>query len=98
QTHQWTTGSGHGSVQRQHAREALGEGQPQAVGQRGAFAEAGKVDALRVDMVAAPRLLDRPQDVLLDGCIAGSVLTPGEADAAIRTRTDALWPAQADTD
>src|SRR5262245_41793131 len=51
-----------------------------------------------MDVVAALRRLDGTQDGFLDGAVAGSVLAPGEADAAIGPRPHALGPAQADAD
>src|SRR5262249_60399799 len=93
-----TTSPGDGPVEGQDSGKPLGGRQPQPVGQGCAFAEPGEIDALRVDMVVAPRLLDGAQHIFFDRCIAGTVLSPAVAAAAVGPGPDALGAAQADAD
>ena len=55
----------------------------EAVSQGGAFAEAGQVDAFRMDVIAAARLLDGAEDVVLHLRIGAVVVAPSVGAAAV---------------
>lgn len=71
--------------------------QAEPVRQGGPFAEAGQVDAFRMDVVAASGFLDGPEDVILDLRV-GAVLPPGEGGPAVGAPAERVRPAEADAD
>src|SRR5579884_1877053 len=90
--------SRHDAIQRDNAREFLGECQAQAVSQRGPFADASQVDALGMYVVVPARLLNSLEDVVLNQRVRARFGTPGVAEAAIAAGLHGLKAPQADTD
>ena len=86
----------HRAVERNRPREAVRVGQAQPVGEGRPLADACQIDALGVDMVVAARLLDRPEDVILDLRVRRAVGAPAEAGPAVGAVAQRLRAAQAD--
>src|SRR5262245_51432734 len=72
----------HHAVEGNHAAQALGKSEAQAIGQGRALAETRQVDTFGMDVVIAARLLDSSDHVIFDQSFAVSI-TPTITRAAV---------------
>ena len=84
----------HSAIERHDARDRIGHGKPEAIGDGRSFAEPNQVNAFGVDMEFAAGMGHRFEQILVGSCI----LTPGKPGPAGWATANRLWSARASGD